>query len=72
MNIRVGPLQPSPLKISFVLETCDLKEIVYSCLRMLHAEVPFDVPLCANMIWCGSYCVWLAMCGKSKLLDLKE
>jgi len=27
MQIRLGPLQPSPLKISFVLETCSLKEI---------------------------------------------
>ena len=28
MSFRFGPLQPSPLKISFVLETCSVKETV--------------------------------------------
>jgi len=43
MNFGFGPLQPSPLKISFVLETCSLKE-TFSILETL-GEV---------MSWCGS------------------
>ena len=31
--------------------------IAYSCLRMLHDEVLFDVPLCTDVLSYGRHCV---------------
>ena len=61
-NANTPGLRVGGVKDGIRARSCDPRSrptscIAYSCLRMLHDEVLFDVPLCANMLWYGRHCV---------------